>query len=156
MARMEDVVRVRHHITYNPRRDLALRYAEGSAPKAPTAKRAEIQRAARTQNWIKLAGKGVEVAMSTTPPSSERVVKQSCLIIEVWMSTRIREPFESALWLRMRPYGSTRASMPAQNCVGARLCFSGITHATSFIEPIGHISGFRIYDFSGLTLSGNA
>ncbi|WP_407062480.1 transposase [Bradyrhizobium sp. 44] len=46
-------------MTCHPRRDLALRYAEGSAPApvAPTAQHGKSSGQGRTQNWIKPGGK---------------------------------------------------------------------------------------------------
>ena len=54
-------------MTCNPRRDLALRYAEGSAP-APVASIAQQGKSngkGRTQNWIKLGGKVRAAELST-------------------------------------------------------------------------------------------
>ena len=55
-TRMEDAFRVR--LTFHPRRDLALRYAKGSAPApvAHTAQQGNRNRQKRTHAWIKLGG----------------------------------------------------------------------------------------------------
>jgi hypothetical protein len=52
-TRMEDAFEFA--FTCHPRRDLALRYANSSAP-APVAPTAQPKRQERTQNWIKLGG----------------------------------------------------------------------------------------------------
>ncbi|MET4519180.1 hypothetical protein ABIB81_008535 [Bradyrhizobium sp. I1.7.5] len=60
-------------MTCHPRRDLALRYAEGSAPApfAATAQPGKIQRQGRTQNWIKPGGKVTVDTLSFVPLVSE-------------------------------------------------------------------------------------